>query len=34
VISEVVPVVGTPDAFARLSEGRDGLCKILVSPDA
>lgn len=34
VISEVVAVEGTPDAFARLSEGRDGLCKILVSPDA
>jgi (R,R)-butanediol dehydrogenase/meso-butanediol dehydrogenase/diacetyl reductase len=34
VISEVVPVDGTPDAFARLSEGRDGLNKILVSPDA
>lgn len=34
VISEVVPVERTPDAFARLSEGRDGLCKILVSPDA
>jgi (R,R)-butanediol dehydrogenase/meso-butanediol dehydrogenase/diacetyl reductase len=33
VISEVVPVEGTPDAFARLSDGRDGLCKILVSPD-
>lgn len=33
VISEVVPVEGTPDAFARLSGGRDGLCKILVSPD-
>jgi (R,R)-butanediol dehydrogenase/meso-butanediol dehydrogenase/diacetyl reductase len=34
VISEVVGVEGTPDAFARLSEGRDTLCKILVSPDA
>jgi (R,R)-butanediol dehydrogenase/meso-butanediol dehydrogenase/diacetyl reductase len=34
VISEVVPVTGTPDAFRRLSDGRDGLCKILVSPDA
>jgi (R,R)-butanediol dehydrogenase/meso-butanediol dehydrogenase/diacetyl reductase len=34
VISEVVSVEGTPDAFARLSEGRDGLCKVLVSPDA
>jgi threonine dehydrogenase-like Zn-dependent dehydrogenase len=34
VISEVVPVEGTPDAFARLSDGRDGLRKILVSPDA
>jgi (R,R)-butanediol dehydrogenase/meso-butanediol dehydrogenase/diacetyl reductase len=33
VISEVVSVEGTPDAFARLSEGRDGLCKILVSPN-
>jgi (R,R)-butanediol dehydrogenase/meso-butanediol dehydrogenase/diacetyl reductase len=33
VISEVVPVEATPDAFARLSEGRDTLCKILVSPD-
>jgi len=34
VISEVVPVEGTPDAFARLSGGRDGLRKVLVSPDA
>jgi len=34
VISDVVGVEGTPDAFARLSEGRDALCKILVSPDA
>jgi len=34
VISEVVPVEGTPDAFSRLSDGRDSLCKILVSPDA
>lgn len=34
VISEVVPVTGTPDAFARLSGGRNELCKILVSPDA
>ena len=34
VISETVPVEGTPDAFERLSSGRDGLCKILVSPDA
>jgi (R,R)-butanediol dehydrogenase/meso-butanediol dehydrogenase/diacetyl reductase len=33
VISEVVRVEQTPDAFARLSEGRDGLCKVLVSPD-
>ncbi len=34
VISEVVPVSGTPDAFARLSDGRNELRKILVSPDA
>ncbi len=34
VISDVVPVEGTPDAFARLSAGRDELCKVLVSPDA
>ncbi len=34
VISEVAPLAATPDAFARLSEGRDGLSKILVSPDA
>jgi (R,R)-butanediol dehydrogenase/meso-butanediol dehydrogenase/diacetyl reductase len=34
VISEVVPVEATPDAFARLSSGRDALCKVLVSPDA
>jgi (R,R)-butanediol dehydrogenase/meso-butanediol dehydrogenase/diacetyl reductase len=34
VISEVVAVEATPDAFARLSEGRDALRKILVSPDA
>jgi (R,R)-butanediol dehydrogenase/meso-butanediol dehydrogenase/diacetyl reductase len=34
VISEVVAVERTPDAFARLSGGRDGLRKILVSPDA
>lgn len=34
VISEVVPVDGTPDAFARLSDGRNDLRKILVSPDA
>jgi len=34
VISEVVPVEGTPDAFARLSTGRNDICKILVSPDA
>ena len=33
-ISEVVPVAGTPDAFARLSGGRNDLSKILVSPDA
>jgi (R,R)-butanediol dehydrogenase/meso-butanediol dehydrogenase/diacetyl reductase len=34
VISEVVGVDNTPAAFARLSDGRDTLCKILVSPDA
>jgi (R,R)-butanediol dehydrogenase/meso-butanediol dehydrogenase/diacetyl reductase len=34
VISEVVPVEATPGAFARLSDGRNDLCKILVSPDA
>ena len=34
VISEVVPVDATPQAFARLSEGRNELRKILVSPDA
>ena len=34
VISEVVPVTATPDAFARLSDGRNDLRKILVSPDA
>lgn len=34
VISEVVPVTATADAFARLSEGRDALRKVLVSPDA
>ncbi|MDP9237906.1 MAG: alcohol dehydrogenase catalytic domain-containing protein [Chloroflexota bacterium] len=34
VISEVVSVEATPDAFARLSDGRNGLRKILVSPDA
>ena len=34
VISEIVSIEQTPDAFARLSAGRDGLCKILVSPDA
>lgn len=34
VISEVVSIEGTPDAFARLSSGRDALCKVLVSPDA
>ena len=34
VISETVSVAGTPDAFARLSAGRDALCKVLVSPDA
>ncbi|MEX2246506.1 MAG: alcohol dehydrogenase catalytic domain-containing protein [Dehalococcoidia bacterium] len=34
VISEVVPVEATGNAFERLSGGRDGLRKILVSPDA
>ena len=34
VISEVVPVTATGDAFARLSGDRNGLRKILVSPDA
>lgn len=34
VISETVRVEATPDAFARLSDGRNDLCKILVSPDA
>jgi (R,R)-butanediol dehydrogenase/meso-butanediol dehydrogenase/diacetyl reductase len=34
VISEVVAIERTPDAFARLSDGRDALCKVLVSPDA
>jgi (R,R)-butanediol dehydrogenase/meso-butanediol dehydrogenase/diacetyl reductase len=34
VISEVVGIEATPDAFARLSDGRNGLCKLLVSPDA
>jgi hypothetical protein len=34
VISEVAPLTSAPDAFAWLSEGRDGLNKILVSPDA
>ncbi|MHB8513886.1 MAG: zinc-dependent alcohol dehydrogenase [Dehalococcoidia bacterium] len=34
VISEVVPVEATPDAFARLSDGRNDLRKVLVSPDA
>jgi len=34
VISEVVPVRATADAFARLSGGRNDLRKILVSPDA
>jgi (R,R)-butanediol dehydrogenase/meso-butanediol dehydrogenase/diacetyl reductase len=34
VISEVVPVEGTPEAFARLSDRRNELCKVLVSPDA
>ena len=34
VISEVVSVEATPDAFARLSDGRNELRKILVSPDA
>jgi (R,R)-butanediol dehydrogenase/meso-butanediol dehydrogenase/diacetyl reductase len=33
VISEVVPVERTPDAFARLSDGRNELRKVLVSPD-
>ncbi|HYM14397.1 MAG TPA: alcohol dehydrogenase catalytic domain-containing protein [Dehalococcoidia bacterium] len=33
VISETVAVEATPHAFARLSEGRDALRKILVSPD-
>lgn len=32
VISETVPLSGTPDAFGRLSEKRDGLRKILVAP--
>ena len=34
VISEVVSIDATPDAFARLSGGRNDLCKVLVSPDA
>lgn len=34
VISEVVAVEATPDAFSRLSDGRNDLRKILVSPDA
>ncbi|MBF6600574.1 MAG: alcohol dehydrogenase catalytic domain-containing protein [Dehalococcoidia bacterium] len=34
VISEVVPVEATPDAFARLSDGRNELRKVLVSPGA
>ncbi|HEY8172652.1 MAG TPA: alcohol dehydrogenase catalytic domain-containing protein [Dehalococcoidia bacterium] len=34
VISETVSIDGTPDAFARLSDGRNDLRKILVSPDA
>ncbi len=34
VISEVVSVEATPEAFARLSDGRNDLRKILVSPDA
>lgn len=33
IISEVVSIDATPDAFARLSDGRNELCKILVSPD-
>lgn len=33
-ISEVVSVERTPAAFARLSEGRNDLRKVLVSPDA
>ncbi len=34
VISEVVPIEETPDAFARLSDGRNSMRKVLVSPDA
>ena len=34
VISKVVPITATREAFARLADGRDGLNKILVSPDA
>ncbi|MBI2723490.1 MAG: alcohol dehydrogenase catalytic domain-containing protein [Chloroflexi bacterium] len=34
VISEVVAVSDTPAAFARLSDGRNDLRKVLVSPDA
>jgi len=34
VISEVVGVDATPGAFAQLSDRRDALCKVLVSPDA
>ncbi len=34
VISEVVSVEGTPDAFAQPSGGRDTLSKVLVPPDA
>jgi Zn-dependent alcohol dehydrogenase len=34
VISEVVPVAGTPDAFERLARDKDALRKIVVSPDA
>ena len=33
IISEVVSIDATPDAFARLSDGRNDLCKVLVSPD-
>ena len=34
VISQTVSVEATPDAFARLSDGRNELRKVLVSPDA
>src|SRR5438874_5242229 len=33
IISEVVSIDATPEAFARLSDGRNDLCKVLVSPD-